>query len=165
MRSLYLLSVYLHILATVLWLGGMMFLALIALPSLRRLEDAPTRARLLSEIGRRFRGVGWVAVGVLVLTGSLNAVGRWGWSTLTAPPFWSSEPGRLLSAKLVLVAVMVLLSAGHDFVLGPRVAALAASDPRDPQLARLRRGTVALARVELLLGLLVVALAVLIVRA
>lgn len=164
MRSLYLVSVYLHILAAILWLGGMLFLAAVALPALRRMDDPRQRARLLSEVGRRFRVVGWACIGVLVLTGVLNAAGRWGWANLANPSFWRSEAGTLLGMKLILVTLMLAMSAYHDFALGPRLATLGHSSPGDPSLPQLRRRTVALARVEAVLGLAVVGLALLLVR-
>jgi uncharacterized membrane protein len=164
MRLVYLVSVYLHILAALLWLGGMIFLALVAVPSLRAMEDPVARSRLLAAVGRRFRVVGWAAIGVLAVTGVVNAVGRWGGAALLTGGFWQSEPGQLLALKLGAVAVMLTLSAVHDFVLGPRLTALAQRAPGGPASVALRRRTVSLARAEVLLGLVVVALAVLIVR-
>jgi putative copper resistance protein D len=163
-HALYLLSVYLHIVAAIFWLGGMLFLAVVALPAVRQLDNPAARARLLMVVGRRFRNYGWLAIGVLLITGVGNTLGRWGLGVLGSGAFWSSATGRIFTAKLVLVAGMIVLSAVHDFALGPRLTALGRAVPADPRLAELRRQTVRLARLELGLGLAVVALAVVMVR-
>lgn len=163
-RVPYLISVTSHVIAAIFWLGGMLFLALVAVPGLRQGADPLTRARLLSELGRRFRNLGWVAIGVLILSGLANAIMRWGLTTLGARSFWQTGPGRLLAAKLVIVAAMLALSLIHDFVLGPCVIELSRRRPYDPRLAGFRRRITWLAPVNLLLGLAAVGVAVLLVR-
>jgi uncharacterized membrane protein len=164
MRWLYLGSVYLHVLAAITWVGGSLFLAAVVVPVARRIEDPTERARLIGEVGRRFRGLGWLALATLVVTGALNAVGRWGEAAVINPAFYASAPGRLLALKVLLVGILLLMSAVHDFVLGPRLSALGRTAPDEPERLRLRRRTVSLARLELALGLVVVLLGVLLVR-
>lgn len=127
-------------LAAITWIGGMLFIALVLVPVTRHLEDPTVRTRLVQETGRRFRTVGWIALTVLVVTGLLN--------------LWS-HPGLLSSPrlhwKLGLVGLALILSAFHDFVLGPRAGAPGA----DPS-ARVRASWVA--RVNVLVVLVVVLL-------
>lgn len=140
---------WLHLLAAVTWIGGMVFVAVVLVPLLRRLPQASVRVELLSAVGRRFRAVGWIAIGLLVVTGLATLV-------LTGRPI-----GPVLVAKLALVAVMMALAALHDFVLGPRWvrerAALAGGGAAaDPAPNRNGRGAVTwLARLTLLLALVV----------
>jgi len=164
MHFVYRFSVYLHILAALVWLGGMLFLSLVLVPMLRRWDDPALTARLMGDAGRRFRMVGWAAVAVLALTGVVNAIGRWGGSALIDAGFWASQPGRLLAIKLAVVAGMVAASIAHDFVLGPRLSAARRDGRRPPELAALRKRVTWLARANLLMGLAVVALAVVLVR-
>ena len=142
MRTLSLLLRWLHILAAITWIGGMLFLALVLVPVTRRLEDRALRVRLFHEVGLRFRTVGWIALGVLAATGIGNL---WLYpSLLTAPRFqW----------KLGLVVLALVLAAVHDFDLGPR-----AGDPgADPSIrvraSWLARINVVVVLVILLLGL------------
>ena len=58
--SAYLVSVTLHLLAAVVWIGGLLFIAIIA-PTLRKVEPAELRNELFRQIGERFRLVGWTA--------------------------------------------------------------------------------------------------------
>jgi copper resistance protein D len=131
---------WLHVLAAITWIGGMLFIALVLVPSARRLEDPTLRTRLIQETGRRFRTIGWLALGGLVGTGLLN---------LWMHPVLLSSPR--FHWKLGLVVLALILSAFHDFVLGPRAGAPGA----DPS-ARVRASWVA--RINVLVVLVVVAL-------
>jgi uncharacterized membrane protein len=70
--SWYFVSVTIHVLAAMLWLGGLLFLAAVGAPVLRRVEPASLRAELFERLGTQFRNVGWVAIAVLVVTGVAN---------------------------------------------------------------------------------------------
>jgi copper resistance protein D len=63
---------FLHVAAAITWIGGMLFIALVVVPVTRGLEDVALRRRLVQATGRRFRVVGWLALGVLVATGLVN---------------------------------------------------------------------------------------------
>lgn len=71
MHALYLLSVWVHILAATVWLGGMLFLVLVVVPWLRK-GGGTDAAVFLRETGERFRSVGWGCFFVLLITGTFN---------------------------------------------------------------------------------------------
>ena len=131
---------FLHVLAAITWIGGMLFVALVLVPVVRAQADPALRARLFHEVGVRFRAVGWAALLVLLATGLINLWLRPYLFTLTR-----------FQWKLGLVIVALGLSALHDFVLGPR-AGLPGADPR------LRVWASWLARVNVLVVLIVVIL-------
>lgn len=161
---MYHLSVFIHVIGAVIWVGGMLFLALVIAPATRSLPPRE-RAPLFSVIGRRFRIVGWVCIGLLLVTGVINVAARGiGWEAITSGQLAESEFGRILAAKLIIVAAMLTLSAAHDFVLGPASSA-GWSDPGAMQRAAiLRRRASWIARVNAVLALLVLALATFLVR-
>lgn len=160
--SLYYLNVTVHVLAAVLWLGGMFFLAAVGAPVLRQLEPA-LRAELFRRLGERFRRVGWVAIAVLVITGVGNLYfrGLISWAVLGSWPFWSTSYGHALTWKLAAVAAMIGVSGLHDFVLGPAASRAGAGTP---QAARLRRKAALLARLNAVFGVVVVIAAVRLAR-
>lgn len=161
--TIYLVSVTVHVLAALLWLGGMFFLGAVGAPVLRRVEPPELRAKLFHELGVKFRWVGWVAIGVLVASGltTLHLRGLLRWDILGDAGFWTSPYGTTLAWKLVLVAAMVTVSAVHDFWLGPRAGAL---DPSSEEARRFRRWAAWLARVNALLGVALVWVAVRLAR-
>lgn len=140
--SLALLARSLHVLAAIVWIGGMLFIALVLVPVVRRLEPAE-RLRLVQATGLRFRAVGWIALSLLLLSGVLN---------LWLRPYLLGVP--LFHVKLGLVVLALGLSVVHDFVLGPRAGAPGA----DPGL-RVRASWVARANVLVVLGVVVLGLA------
>jgi copper resistance protein D len=162
-RTVYLLNVTLHVFAAVLWLGGMFFFAVVAAPLLRGVEPPPLRARLFQAAGSRFRVVGWSCIAVLIVTGVLNLWfrGILNGSALASRSFWSSPYGATLAVKLVVVALMVTVSALHDFVHGPAASRLT---PGSPEAARARRRAAAWARLNAVLGLIVLLVAVRLAR-
>lgn len=165
MRTLYLVSVGLHIVAAALWIGGMLFLVLVIVPSLRSPALAPHATAAIRVVGERFRTVGWVTLLVLFVTGTVNAAFRAGSaSELSTSTWWATPFGRLLAMKLVLVALVLVLSAYHDFVAGPRAGRLMAEAPGTPEAARWRTVARTLGRVNLLLALAIVGIAVRLVR-
>jgi uncharacterized membrane protein len=164
MRSLYLLNVTVHVLAAMLWLGGMFFLAVVGAPVLRQVEPAELRARLFERIGRQFRVAGWAAIAILLLTGIGNLAfdGALRGGAVFRADLWRTPWGHTLAWKLGSVAAMLVVSAVHDFWLGPRAGRLAAM--RSPDAARMRTRAAWLARINALLGIAIVAAAVRLAR-
>ncbi|HEY7482574.1 MAG TPA: DUF4149 domain-containing protein [Gemmatimonadales bacterium] len=160
---LYYATVTAHLLAALLWLGGMFFLAIVGAPVLRSVEPAALRQRLFHEVGLRFRALGWTALGVLLVTGVLNLQFRgWlHWGVLSDPAFWRTPTGLALGWKLAAVAMMLVVSVMHDFFVGPKAGRAA---PGFAEGLRLRRRAAVLARLNALLGLVVVVAAVRLAR-
>jgi putative copper resistance protein D len=165
LHLLYLLSVWLHILAAVTYIGGMIFLALVLVPTIRKPEYRDIAMDLVHRTGTRFRNVGWVCLGVLVLTGGVNlAFHGIGLLDLLSGEAFRSSFGHILGLKLLLVAVLLLMSIVHDFVIGPKATAAWRAAPGSPEAARRRRRAGRYGRTALVLSLLVVALGVMLVR-
>jgi uncharacterized membrane protein len=161
LRWLYLLSVWLHVVAAATWLGSAVFLAAVLVPTLRAGGDEGVRARVLRASGPRLRNLGWLAFAVLVVTGIGNLAGRGFDLSDLSWRLWAGPFGHALTWKLALFAVVLLLSALHDFVLGPR-ATLAA--PGSRAALRARRIATWMGRATLVLGLAILAFATLLVR-
>jgi len=163
-HALYELSVWLHILAMTVWLGGMFFLVLVVVPWLRT-GDRMNAAALIQETGERFRTVGWVALLLAFATGVFNLWRRGvGLSDLLRPAWRASPMGRAVLWKLALFTSVLLVSAVHDFNLGPRATNAMQLAPDSPRAQGLRRTARWMGRVNMLLGLALVALGVILVR-
>ncbi len=163
MRALYLANVTVHILAAMFWLGGMFFLGVVGAPALRAVEPAVVRQRLFHQLGVRFRGAGWWAIAILLITGTLNLYFK-GWlrgDVLGSSAFWASAVGHALAFKLLAVTAMLLVSGIHDFILGPRAGR---ATPGSPAAISFRRHAAHLARLNALLGVVVVVAAVILAR-
>ena len=165
MAPFYIASVVLHVLAALLWVGGMLFIGIVAAPVLRAIEPAALRQELFQRLGLRFRSIGWSALVLLLVTGTINLHHR-GWlswdGALANPAFWRTPVGHALGAKLLGVTVLLILSAVHDFVLGPSAGR---ATPGSPDALMLRRRAALLARANALVAVFVIVAAVLLARA
>lgn len=111
----YFILVWLHLLAAAFYVGGMLFLSLVAVPLLKTdLDYVGTQRRFLS-MARRFRSFAWGAIFVLLLTGAILLRGH----VSFGEPFFD-WPVTVLT-KLLLVAVLLGTSITHEFFLGPKV--------------------------------------------
>lgn len=164
MHALYLISVWLHVLAATTWLGGMLFLVLVIVPWLRAGARADAVA-MLRATGTRFRAVGWACFGLLLATGTFNLWVRGVRLRELADPTWLRAPfGSAVAIKLTIFAMVLGVSAVHDFWLGPRATVEAGADPGSAQALRLRRWASWVGRANVLLALALFFLAVVLVR-
>lgn len=165
MQTIHFFSILLHVMAAVVWIGGMVFLGIVLIPALRQSELGAKTVEVMHRTGVRFRNVGWVCIALLVVTGLVNLT-RWGvgWQRFTSADLWCTDWGRVLAVKLVLVAVALALSGMHDFVIGPRATARLRRQPSADDARRLRRLASWMGRANLLIALTIVALAVMLVR-
>ena len=152
-----------HVLAAMLWLGGVFFFALVGAPIIRRVEPDALRRELFEKMGVRFRWIGWIAVSVLLVTGVLNLHFRGALRAdiLLSSPFWGTPYGRSLAVKLVAVFAMLALSAWHDFLLGP--SSLLVEEGTE-QARAARRKAALVARYTGVAGLIVILAAVRLAR-
>lgn len=123
------LLAWVHLLAAVMWIGGMAFLSLVLAPVIRRGSFGADRRLFFQTLARRFRIVVWVGIVLLIVTGPLLVSSKTG--TLVEPEGWRS----VLTIKLWLVAFLIILTAVHDFWLGPLVGRLRQESSDDPSTA------------------------------
>jgi putative copper export protein len=151
--------------AAAAWIGGMIALAAVVVPVLRRHQPRRAAMQLLHDSGLRLRSLGWAALTLLVLTGVVQAGYRaGGFAALAGAALWTSPWGQLLAVKLALVATILCLAGIHDFRVGPHATLVSMEDPDAPQAMIQRRRASWFGRLNLLLSLAVVALGLLLVR-
>lgn len=165
MRALYLLSIWLHVIAASIWIGGTIFLAAVLVPMIRRPEYRAFAPAVLQSAGERFRKIGWASLLVLMVTGVANLTfRRFAWTDVGDPHGWNSRFGETLATKLVVVATIMVLSLAHDLWVGRRATAAWQADPSSEESRRLRRQASWIGRVNLLLSLIAAALGIMLVR-
>ncbi|MCZ6530570.1 MAG: CopD family protein [Chloroflexi bacterium] len=146
------IAFWLHMAATIVWIGGLFYQAVVVNPALERLPAE--RGRLAEDMRRRFQPLAWLSLlvlfgtGLLQMSGNPNYVGLF---AVTNP--WS----RAILTKHITVGLMMLVAAYQTWVLNPRLSRLAlkreaaASDQVAVEISRLNR--VSLAFGILVLGL------------
>ena len=149
------LAFWLHMLATVAWIGGLVALVVIVLPAARGTLKPDSYARLLEQIQRRLDPLAWLSLAVLLATGLfqlsanpnyegfLNFSSRWAFSILI---------------KHILFFGMIGVSAYLTWGIFPalrRIAMLQAKGLETEDAEKLRAREAFLLRINLILGLLI----------
>jgi len=138
MKMLYLVSVFIHIICACIWLGGMFALIIFFIP----LRKENYFLDMVNKVGNQFKFVGWIILPLLLLTGIFNSFYR-GFYILT----W---------LKILLFSIIVIISAIHDFYIGPK-----ATKTKDKKLIKYSR---IIGRINLILAIIMVLLGIFIVR-
>lgn len=150
---------WLHVTAAIFWVGGQLFLVAVVLPVFQGQLAPNERSRLSGQLGRRFAVLSAGALAVLILTGMVNAALHGVSGRMLRESAW----GRVLVPKALLVLAVVVVTIVHGGYYGRRLEALAAAPVDDSRAAlrrrQLQRRSIRLSAVNLLLNLVVVALA------
>ena len=113
--SLYQLSVFLHVLAVLTWFGHMFFWSFVVGPVTKRIEPREM-GLLVRESSLKFGGLGWPALFVLGLTGTIMLYYRGvTMDQVLSGRFFDEAFGRGLGIKLLFVGCMLVYQAfvGH----------------------------------------------------
>jgi copper transport protein len=131
---------WLHLLAASLWIGGMMYLAVIYLPVLKG-ESLVKCTRALLTTLPHFSLLAITGVVIMALTGPFNAVVH----LSTLDQLITTAYGRALLVKGVCVGALLLTSAIHVLFFRPRLNktfdAYLLAQAKDPSEAESSRGT------------------------
>jgi uncharacterized membrane protein len=149
------LSFFLHLLATVAWIGGLVTLALVVQPVLdRAVDNLPLRARLLGAMLKRFQPIANISLAVLILTGMVQTfTSRYYKGFLQFDNLWAQA----ILLKHVAVLGMIVVAVFITFSVQPalqRNALLIANGVTDAaQVDRVQRQQTRLTRLNLVLSL------------
>ncbi len=105
MEIVNIIALWLHYLATVVWIGGMAFNLLVLRPSMAVI-DQNQRPVLANKVLKRFIIFAWLSIAVLILTGISISTGY----------------GIVLFGKHLVILVMVLIVGWISFVLSSKLA-------------------------------------------
>src|SRR5512146_424145 len=140
---------WLHLLATVTWIGSLVSISVLILPASRRALKPVDELALLDGIQKRLEPIAWFSVSLLIVTGlfqmSINPHYN---GFLSSSGQWSLA----ILAKHILVALLIVVSATHTWDVLPAIRrALLGKDKIDStQLANLQRRETVLLRWSLL---------------
>ena len=162
---MYHLSVFIHILSAIFWIGGMLFTAAVLVPASRHKILQNKKGAFFALVGKKFSRISWALFLILIITGITNLLARgYTVANLTSAAFWNSHFGGTLSIKLQLFAAVLILSGIHDFYAGPKAADLMDSQPESTKTKRVRKLSSWLGRINLILGLAILYYAMQLIR-
>lgn len=162
---MYYISLYVHILSAIFWIGGMLFTVAVLVPASRHKIIAPNRGTFFKIIGEKFSRISWILFLILIITGITNLTTRgFELSLFLDSNFWKAGFGYYLGIKLMIFSVVLIISGSHDFYFGPKAAQLMDSNPGSSQTQTFRKITSWLGRINLLFGLMILYYAIKVVR-
>lgn len=153
-----LISFWLHMLATVVWIGGLAAGALFVMPVARRNLTSAMYAEFITKFNRKLNPIGWMSAALLVATGLVQMGGNANYEGFLSI---SNDWARAMLIKHLLFAGMIAASAYLTWGIAPKLERLAIAKlhaPQPEEEARLRRIETRLLHTNLLLGLLVLVL-------
>jgi len=149
---------WLHMLATVIWIGGLCALALLVLPAAHKSLDSTAYADLLAAIQKRLNPLAWLSLMILMATGMFQLSANSNYQGfLTIDNRWSL----VMLLKHIMFLLMVIISAYLTWGLLPRIQRAAlkkAQGMESPESALLQKKEQAIININLILGVLILAL-------
>lgn len=163
--SLFILSLshFLHLLATVVWIGGIVMIFLVILPGAKTaLESAPLVSKLMKEITKRFTPMANISILVLIATGIVIAHYE---KNFTGVLDFNNPWNVIMILKHFLVALMIIVHFYRGLILNPRIGRLSSQisetqvfSSLSSQVARLQNFSLSLVKTNLVLGMMVLLL-------
>jgi uncharacterized membrane protein len=149
---------WLHMLATVTWLGGLAAIAILVLPAAKLTLKPPEQLAFISAIQRRLEPLAWFSLSLLIATGLfqmsvnphyngfLSTSGQWSLAILT---------------KHTLVIVMVVVSAMQTWEVLPAIRRglmrIEKGQASEEEVKRLQKRETLLLRINIGLSILILA--------
>jgi uncharacterized membrane protein len=152
------LAYWLHMLATIAWVGGLAALAILVFPAARQTLEPKAYADLLGSIQRRLDPLGWFSLALLAATGLIQMSANPNYSGFLAI---TNRWAVAIFLKHLIIIAMVGISAYFTWGLIPvlrRFAIRRAAGQAVSEIDRLQRREIMLLRINLILGVLVLAL-------
>ncbi len=156
------LSLFLHLLATVVWIGGIVMILLVILPGSNATLESPVKSRLMKGITQRFIPLVNISILVLIVTGIIIAHYE---KNLTGFLDFKNPWNVVMLLKYLFVALMIIIHFYRGLVLNPKIGRLSSqvnesqvAPSLSSQVVNLQRFSLNLIKTNLALGLIVLLL-------
>ena len=152
------IAFWLHMLATVAWIGGLVALVVLILPVARRVLDANNYSHFLENLQRRLDPLSWFSLAILLATGLFQLSSNPNYEGfLSISNRWAIS----ILVKHILFFGMIAVSAYMTWGLLPnlrRIALMRSKGIETEETEKLEKREVILIRINLILGILILGL-------
>jgi uncharacterized membrane protein len=154
------IAYWLHMLATVVWIGSLAALGLVVIPAARKSIDSAAYSVLLAQIQARMQPVGWFSLAVLAVTGMFQMSANPSYDGFLAI---TNNWAIAILIKHLVIGILILTSGYMTWVVLPRLqrAALLRSTGQsveDSLIEKLERDETRLLIINLVLSVVVLGL-------
>jgi uncharacterized membrane protein len=146
---------WLHMLATVIWVGSLAAISLLVLPSIKRTLDPDTQLVFIEALQKRLEPIAWFSISLLIVTGLFQmSVNPHYDGFLSTSTQWSLA----ILTKHILGVFMVVTSAIQTWEIIPairRAIIISKKSKNTEELDTLRRREILLLRINFGLSILI----------
>jgi putative copper export protein len=150
---------WIHLVASAIWVGGSLFIAMVFAPVLRTMSSSvEDRLQIMIRVGRKFNRVAVPSLVILIATGIFNAH-----QMLIKPDFlFSTSYGVLLVIKIVFVVGLLVAFGIHVRIIRKEIEQkITEKQLSDSQITRLRTKIIIVGQVIAILSVAVLFMAAL----
>ena len=149
------LSHFIHVIGTVVWIGGILMTLLVILPgSKSAFESPPIVGKLMKEVAKRFTPLANASILMLIATGIIIFYSDKNYTSfLDLKNPWNV----VIAFKHFFVATMIIIHFYRGLVLNPKIEKFF-SQPNEKQSSRLKKISLDLVKVNFALGIMVLLL-------
>lgn len=145
---------FLHVMATIAWIGGMFFNFLVVMPTVMKVLDPATAGKFMGAMLKRVRVVVYVSLLILFVTGiPMKIASQYYLGIINFDNNWEIVG----FIKHVFVALLALLAMYNFEILAPKAGKLAAKGP-SPEMQVLKKRQMMLGAVSFLFSIIIIAL-------
>jgi len=131
---------FLHLLFTIIWIGGIIFYAVVISPSIS-LINLKEKGKFMEKISKRFSILAWLSILILIITGILLGI--------TDSRQHTELYKAIFLMKMIIVLLMIIMGVILGFILAPRL--------KIPEKAqKIQKKIALLALINLILGITIV---------
>jgi uncharacterized membrane protein len=112
-------AIYVHLIATVAWMGGIFIYLLVLIPSVQQTLEPPAAGKLMGLMSKKGRIIGYTSILLFLASGSIMTVLNKNYEGLLT---FGSPWSQIILIKHVLVAALIVLTIYHNQVLIPKQA-------------------------------------------
>ncbi len=141
---------WIHLFASVVWIGGIFFILFVALPGARETLEQP--GRLMGALSKRFVPLANISILFIFLTGLIVSLSSHSLSEITS---LGSAWSQALSVKIMLALIMTGIHFYRGLVLAPKITKFTSEGGHSEKVSGLQRQSLNLVKLNFLFGLIV----------
>ena len=147
---------FFHLLATVIWIGGAIYINIVLIPSLDAI-DPSQRGKLMGVAAKRFMVLAWSSIAILIITGIILT-----YQEIAGDLTKVAELAMII--KHVIVVLMIVIGFIMTWILTPKSHKLAPKPKEKPpqNFLKVQNNLQFFGQVNMILGILVLIFTVLI---
>ncbi len=150
------LSHFIHVMGTVVWIGGILMTLFVILPSSKTALESPLIVgKLMKEIAKRFTPLANISIILIIVTGVIIFYYDKNYTSfLDLENRWNI----VIALKHVFVATMIIIHFYRGLILNPKIERFS-SQSNEKQASRLKKISLDLVKINFVLGIIVLLLA------